>query len=174
MYFTGFERRAPFQRAARAKRRSSNLWRLVNFVPQLPPVFYSGYAIVLHVWSLGRARVRMARSHKYGCISMLRYWFSLRYSSLRTLFLLADDLRRQPTPAHPFPVSYVLLVCLSLRGISVIARAVSLSCRVSILYIPAEHVPEPLRLPVPFPGPPHAPLQRPAHRRGASPSPVPV
>ena len=28
---------------------------------------------------------------------MLRYWSSLRYSSLRTLFLLADELRRQPS-----------------------------------------------------------------------------
>jgi len=44
----------------------------------------------------------------YGCISMLRYWSSLRYSSLRTLFLLAADLRRQPTPAHP---SQFLLFC---------------------------------------------------------------
>ena len=28
---------------------------------------------------------------------MLRYWTPLRYSSLRTLFLLADELRRQPS-----------------------------------------------------------------------------
>jgi len=34
---------------------------------------------------------------RYGCISMLRYWSSLRYSFLRMLFLLAGDLRRQPT-----------------------------------------------------------------------------
>ena len=29
----------------------------------------------------------------YGCISMLRYWSSLRYSFRRTLYLLADDLK---------------------------------------------------------------------------------
>ena len=33
----------------------------------------------------------------YGCISMQRYWSSLRYSFLRTLFLLAAELRRHPT-----------------------------------------------------------------------------
>jgi len=29
--------------------------------------------------------------HLFGCISMLRYWSSLRYSTLRTLVLLAAD-----------------------------------------------------------------------------------
>ena len=41
-------------------------------------------------------RRRRLHSKRDGCISMLRYWSSLRYSSLRTLFLLADELRRQP------------------------------------------------------------------------------
>jgi len=49
---------------------------------------------------------------QYSCISMLRYWSSLRYSSLRTLFLLAADLRRQPymvsprSPVLPFNIQY--------------------------------------------------------------------
>ena len=34
---------------------------------------------------------------------MQMYWSSLRYSFLRTLFLLADRLRHRPTPARPFP-----------------------------------------------------------------------
>ena len=38
-----------------------------------------------------------SESYLYGCISMQRYWSSLRYSFLRTLFLLAADLRRHPT-----------------------------------------------------------------------------
>ena len=37
---------------------------------------------------------------KYGCISMQRYWSSLRYSFLRTLFLLAADLRRHPSSIY--------------------------------------------------------------------------
>ena len=55
----------------------------------------------------GKQPVRLEQSryrcHTYGCISMQRYWSSLRYSFLRTLFLLAADLRRHPTPAHPCP-----------------------------------------------------------------------
>jgi len=35
---------------------------------------------------------------------MQRYWSSLRYLALGTLCLLAADLRRRPTPAHPYPV----------------------------------------------------------------------
>jgi len=35
---------------------------------------------------------------------------------LRTLFLLAADLRRHPTPAHPYPISSVVLVSCSARG----------------------------------------------------------
>ena len=45
-----------------------------------------------------------------GCISMLRYWSSLRYSSLRTLFLLADELRRQPTLGNTPPSLYCLIL----------------------------------------------------------------
>jgi len=67
---------------------------------------------------------------RYGCISMQRYWSSIRYSFLRTLFVLAADIRPHPTPAHPFPVSSVVLVWPVPRGVSVIPRAVSL--RVSI------------------------------------------
>jgi len=44
------------------------------------------------------------------------------------LFLLAADLHRRPTPAHPYPVPSVVLVCLSLCGVSVLLRAVSLPC----------------------------------------------
>ena len=52
-------------------------------------------------------RTASIKRKRNGCISMLRYWSSLRYSSLRTLFLLAADLRlllaadlrRQPTHA---------------------------------------------------------------------------
>jgi len=36
-----------------------------------------------------------------GCISMQRYWSSLRYSFHRTLFLLAADLRRHSTCHSP-------------------------------------------------------------------------
>jgi len=36
----------------------------------------------------------------YGCISMQRYWSSLRYSFFSTLFLLAADLRRHPTALY--------------------------------------------------------------------------
>jgi len=36
---------------------------------------------------------------------MLRYWSSLRYSFLRTLFLSADELRRQPTPHSLWPAA---------------------------------------------------------------------
>jgi len=46
------------------------------------------------------------------------------------LFLLAADLRRHPTPAHPCPVASGVLVWPVPRGVSVIPRAVSL--RVSI------------------------------------------
>jgi len=52
--------------------------------------------------------IRLVTPQEYGCISMLRYWSFLRYSSLRTQFSLAADLRRQPTPAHP---SQFLLFC---------------------------------------------------------------
>ena len=44
-----------------------------------------------------RNGVDTVRCVRYGCISMQRYWSSLRYSFLRTLFLLAADLRRHPT-----------------------------------------------------------------------------
>ena len=38
----------------------------------------------------------------YGCIAMQRYWSPLWYSFLRTLFLLAADLRRHPSfGLHP-------------------------------------------------------------------------
>jgi len=51
------------------------------------------------------------RGRCYGCISMLRYWSSRRYSTLRTLVLLAADFSSSvPTPAHQFPVSSVVLV----------------------------------------------------------------
>jgi len=40
---------------------------------------------------------------KNGCISMQRYWSSLRYSFLRTLFLLAADLRRHGILGIPLP-----------------------------------------------------------------------
>ena len=75
-----------------------------------------------------RHRQRLRNKHEtgYGCISMQRSWSSLRYSFHRTLFLLAADLRRHPTPAHPFPVSSVVLVWPVPRGVSVIPRAVSL------------------------------------------------
>ena len=45
------------------------------------------------------------RDLTYSCISMLRYWSSLRYSSLRTLFLLADELRRVGILGIPRPLS---------------------------------------------------------------------
>jgi len=48
---------------------------------------------------------------------MLSYWPPLRYSFLRTLILLAADLRRQP-----------------MRGVPVIPRAVSLSCFYKSIY----------------------------------------
>jgi len=60
---------------------------------------------------------------------MQRYWSSLRYSFLRTVSV-GCRLRRHPTPAHPFPVSSVVLVWPVPRGVSVIPHAVSL--RVSI------------------------------------------
>jgi len=49
---------------------------------------------------------------------------------LGTLFLVAADLRRQPTPAHPYQASSVVLVWPVPREVSVIPRAVSL--RVSL------------------------------------------
>jgi len=66
--------------------------------------------------ALGRTQFLEARTvdgvttNNYGCILMLRYWSSRWYSTLRTLVLLAAGFRRQPTPAHPFPVSSVVLV----------------------------------------------------------------
>jgi len=64
---------------------------------------------------------------------------------LGTLFLLAADLRRHLTPAHPCPVSSVVLVWPVPRGVSVIPRAVSLRVSISqstgILGIP---LPDPL------------------------------
>jgi len=70
----------------------------------------------------------------YGCISMLRYWSSLRYSSLRTLFLLAADLRRQPTPAHP---SQFLLFCwCACPCAGFLSFPALFPCRVSISQIP--------------------------------------
>jgi len=42
------------------------------------------------------------RTMRYSCISMQRYWSSLRYSFLRTVFV-GRRLRRHPTPARPFP-----------------------------------------------------------------------
>ena len=41
--------------------------------------------------------IYVCESEKSGCISMQRYWYSLRYSFLRTLFWSAADLRRHPT-----------------------------------------------------------------------------
>jgi len=50
---------------------------------------------------------------KYGCISMQRYWSPLRYSFLRTLFLLAADLRRH------HPRSHLAELGLRINGLSV-------------------------------------------------------
>ena len=83
------------------------------------PIIFSLYCVSQSLFCVfqfcccpGRARSRrqlyIGRTPHSGCISMLRYWSSLRYSSLRTLCLLAADLRRQPTPAHP---SQFLLFC---------------------------------------------------------------
>jgi len=51
----------------------------------------------------------------YGCISMQRYWSSLRYSILRTLFLLAADLRRHP-PSPLYCLIYIRISCSFGRG----------------------------------------------------------
>jgi len=49
---------------------------------------------------------------------------------LGTLLLLAADLRRHPTSAHPYPVSSVVLVCLSRAGF--LTFPAPFPCRVSI------------------------------------------
>ena len=66
--------------------------------------------------------------YRYGCISVQRYWSSLRYSFLRTLFLLAAD--------------YVVIHCLQhsasprprSHGLRVIPRAVFLACFYKSIY----------------------------------------
>jgi len=66
---------------------------------------------------------------RFGCISMQRYGPPSSGIVLGTLFLLAAELRRHPTPAHPCPVSSVL-VCLSRAGF--LSFPAPFPCRVSI------------------------------------------
>jgi len=70
----------------------------------------------------------------YGCISMQRYWSSLRYSFLRTVFV-GRRLRRQPTPARPFPSFFCLSWC-GLSRAGFLSFPAPFSLRVSIRGIP--------------------------------------
>ena len=47
---------------------------------------------------------------RYGCISMLRYWSSLRYSFIVSLCFIAADLRRQPKYLGNTPPSLYMLI----------------------------------------------------------------
>jgi len=65
---------------------------------------------------------------------MLRYWSSLRYSSLRTLFLLADELRRQSLGNTP-PSLYCLTLPLPIlyaEWQTTGGRGVTLDCAILI------------------------------------------
>ena len=76
-----------------------------------------------------------------GCISMQRYWSSLRYSFLRTLILLAADYVVIQRPPARFPVSSVCVWCgLSRAGFlsfpAPFSLRVSISLSTGILGIP--------------------------------------
>ena len=59
----------------------------------------------------------------------LRYWSSLRYSFLRTLFLLADDLRRPSWEYNALSLLSNMLNIMHLdKGQQVLARAERVAC----------------------------------------------
>jgi len=127
-------RRAPLRAGRRLLREV-----LGHFGSASPPFFAASSACVPGwFWHLGNTLPRS--TVQYGCISMQRYWSSLRYSFLRTLFLLADRLRRRPTPARPFPSFFCLCWCgLSRAGFlsfPLFSLRVSISRSTGILGIP--------------------------------------